>query len=89
MRGTEDLGADLKAHFQLEGGINPDTGTQSESLSLFDRRALIWLSGSWGKLDIGRTPTFGWDYTPVYDLSAERWRRRHQPRAPPAARRCS
>lgn len=67
VRGTEDLGADLKAHFQLEGGINPDTGTQSEPLSLFDRRALVGLSGSWGKLDIGRTPTFGWDYTPVYD----------------------
>jgi predicted porin len=67
LRGTEDLGSDLKAHFTLEGGINPDTGTQSEALSLFDRRAFVGLSGSWGKIDIGRTPTFGWDFTPVYD----------------------
>jgi predicted porin len=67
LRGTEDLGGDLKAHFQIEGGFNPDTGTQSEALSLFDRRAIVGLSGKWGRIDIGRTPTFGWDYTPVYD----------------------
>ena len=66
-RGSEELGGGLKAHFQLEGGFNPDTGTQSESLSLFDRRAIVGLSGKWGRIDIGRTPTFGWDYTPVYD----------------------
>jgi len=66
-RGSEDLGGDLKAHFQIEGGFNPDTGTQSEALSLFDRRAILGLSGKWGRIDIGRTPTFGWDYTPVYD----------------------
>ena len=66
-RGTEALGNDLNAHFQIEGGISPDTGAQAEPLSLFDRRALVGLSGSWGKLDVGRTPTFGWDYTPVYD----------------------
>jgi predicted porin len=66
-RGTEELGGGLKANFQLEGGISPDTGAQSEPLSLFDRRATVGLSGSWGKLDVGRTATFGWDYTPVYD----------------------
>jgi predicted porin len=66
-RGSEDLGNGLKAHFQIEGGFNPDTGTQSEALSLFDRRVFVGLSGKWGKIDIGRTPTFGWDFTPVYD----------------------
>jgi predicted porin len=66
-RGSEDLGNGLKAHFQIEGGISPDTGAQSEALSLFDRRAFVGLSGNWGKVDLGRTPTFGWDYTPVYD----------------------
>lgn len=66
-RGSEDLGNGLKAHFQVEGGFNPDTGTQSETLSLFDRRVFVGLSGKWGKLDVGRTPTFGWDFTPVYD----------------------
>lgn len=66
-RGTEDLGGDLKANFRLEGGFNPDTGTQAESASLFDRRATVGLSGKWGRLDIGRDMTFGWEFTPVYD----------------------
>ena len=67
VRGTEDLGGDLKANFRLEGGISPDTGAQSEPLSLFDRRATVGLSGNWGRLDVGRDMTFGWEFTPVYD----------------------
>ena len=67
VRGSEDLGDGLKAHFQLEGGINPDTGTQADAASLFDRDALVGLSGKWGKLDAGRTPSLAWDYTPVFD----------------------
>lgn len=66
-RGSEDLGNGLKANFRLEGGFNPDTGTQSESASLFDRRATVGLSGKWGRLDVGRDMTFGWEFTPVYD----------------------
>lgn len=67
VKGTEDLGAGLKANFILEGGINPDTGASNEAASLFDRRATVGLSGAWGKLDVGRGQTFGWEYTPVYD----------------------
>lgn len=66
-RGSESLADDLNAHFQIEGGFGPDTGGQAENASLFDRRALVGLNGKWGKFDVGRTPTFGWDYTPVYD----------------------
>ncbi|MDQ2819319.1 MAG: porin [Pseudomonadota bacterium] len=66
-RGSEDLGNGLKANFNLEGGINPDTGTQNEAASLFDRRATVGLSGAWGKLDMGRDQTFSWQYTLVYD----------------------
>lgn len=66
-RGSEDLGNGLSANFNLEGGINPDTGTQNEAASLFDRRATVGLSGAWGKLDVGRDQSFGWQYTPVYD----------------------
>lgn len=66
-RGSESLSDDLNAHFQIEGGFGPDTGAQSEGAALFDRRALVGLNGKWGKFDVGRTPTFGWDYTPVYD----------------------
>jgi predicted porin len=66
-RGTEDLGNGLNANFRLEGGINPDTGTQNEAASLFDRRATVGLSGKWGRLDAGRDMTFAWEFTPVYD----------------------
>jgi predicted porin len=66
-RGSEDLGGGLNANFRLEGGINPDTGAQNEAASLFDRRATVGLSGKWGKLDVGRDMTFGWEFTPVYD----------------------
>lgn len=67
IRGTEDLGDGLKANFKLESGISIDTGAQSESASLFDRRATVGLSGKWGRVDIGRDMTFSWQYTPVYD----------------------
>lgn len=66
-RGTEDLGNGLNANFRLEGGFNPDTGAQSEAASLFDRRATVGLSGTWGRLDAGRDMTFAWEFTPVYD----------------------
>ncbi|WP_338759403.1 porin [Massilia sp. METH4] len=66
-RGTEDLGDGMKANFKLEGGFGVDTGAQSESASLFDRRATVGLSGKWGRLDVGRDMTFSWQYTPVYD----------------------
>jgi predicted porin len=67
VRGSEDLGNGLAANFRLEGGINPDTGTQNEAASLFDRRATLGLSGTWGRIDVGRDMTFGWEFTPVYD----------------------
>jgi predicted porin len=67
IRGSEDLGGGLNANFRLEGGINPDTGAQAEAASLFDRRATVGLSGKWGRLDVGRDMTFGWEFTPVYD----------------------
>lgn len=67
VRGTEDLGNGLNANFRLEGGLSPDTGAQAEAASLFDRRATVGLSGKWGRIDIGRDASFGWEHTPVYD----------------------
>lgn len=67
LRGTEDVGGGVAVNFQLEVGVSPDTGTQAESASLFDRKATVGISGAWGKLDVGRNSTFGWEYTPVYD----------------------
>lgn len=57
-RGTEDLGGDLKAFFNLESHIAMDTGAlfgdgQGES-PLFRRQANVGLSGSWGSVTLGR-----------------------------------
>ena len=66
LKGSEDLGGGLKANFNLEGGISDATGASSNSASLFDRRAVVGLSGAWGRLDLGRNTTFGYDITASY-----------------------
>ncbi|MFC5771836.1 porin [Thauera sinica] len=64
-RGTEDLGNGLKALFQLEQGLNVDTGTAppgapaGESWA-FQRQAWVGLGGAWGTLGLGR------QYAPGY-----------------------
>ena len=63
-KGTEDLGAGMKANFVLESGFKPGTG--AGSASLFDRRAAAGLSGDFGRVDLGRNTTFGYDITAGY-----------------------
>jgi predicted porin len=67
-RGMEDLGGGLQVGFWLEAGLNPDTGTQSDTTRLFNRRSTVSLIGSFGELRLGRdkTPT----YTVVDDFDA-------------------
>ena len=60
-RGTEDLGNDLKAVFNLEAGVAIDTG--ATDTSLFGRRAVVGLQGSFGTVLVGR------EYTPVADVA--------------------
>lgn len=50
-RGTEDLGGGLKAHFWLEGAINPDTGDGAQT---WQRRSTIGLQGGFGEIRMGR-----------------------------------
>lgn len=63
-RGTEDLGGGLKAVFNLEMGLNVDTGAQvslpDQPGSLFARRSVVGLQGGFGELYLGR------DYTPGF-----------------------
>ena len=60
-RGTEDLGGGLKAGFWLETGINPDTGTSSDSTRFWNRRSTVSLSSvDLGELRLGR------DFSPTY-----------------------
>jgi predicted porin len=54
-KGTENLDGGLNAHFVLETGFNTGTGTLDNNVNqLFNRSALVGLSGSWGSLELGR-----------------------------------
>ncbi len=56
-RGSEDLGDGIKAVFNLESGVNLDTGASASSTKLFDRASNIGLQGSWGTITAGRQTT--------------------------------
>lgn len=76
IRGSEDLGGGLKAIFQLEAGLELDTGAAKAfsgnpstatptapngvSATGFNRRAYVGLQSDYGTLTLGR------DYTPFY-----------------------
>jgi predicted porin len=60
VRGVEDLGDGLKASFWLETGLNPDTGTTSDTTRFWNRRSTVSLEGSFGEIRLGR------DFTPTY-----------------------
>jgi predicted porin len=54
-KGSEDLGGGLKANFQLEQGINVDTGSQGHAGVAFDRQSWVGLSGGFGEVQLGKT----------------------------------
>lgn len=57
-RGVEDLGGGLRAAFHLEGGLQPDDGTNSKFD--FRRKSTVSLIGGFGEIRLGR------DYTPSF-----------------------
>lgn len=57
IRGTEDLGAGLKAGFTLESGFGPDTGVLGQGGRMFGRQAWVSLAGDWGQVALGRQYT--------------------------------
>lgn len=59
-KGSEDLGGGLKANFQLEMGVNADTGASSQGGVLFGRQAFVGLSGNFGSVNFGR------QYAPIF-----------------------
>lgn len=63
--GREDLGGGLWAGFNLNAGLNVDTGTTNSQL--FNRRSTVSLGGNFGEIRLGRdyTPTF-WNDT-IFD----------------------
>ena len=72
-RGSEDLGAGLKASFWLEMGLQPDTGKNAsvwgnggvDNQLFFNRRSTVSLSNQWGELRLGR------DYTVNFNVSGK------------------
>jgi predicted porin len=57
LRGSEDLGGGAKALFQLESGLNADTGAPANASKYFDRASWVGLQGGWGTLALGRQTT--------------------------------
>ncbi|HRO60840.1 MAG TPA: porin [Burkholderiaceae bacterium] len=58
VRGSEDLGSGLRATFNIEAGVNWDTGDADSSF--WQRRAVVGLAGGFGEVRLGR------DYTPGF-----------------------
>lgn len=56
-RGTEDLGAGLKAVYTLEAGYGTDSGTLGQGGRLFGRQAFVGVGGRWGTVTLGRQYT--------------------------------
>jgi predicted porin len=69
VRGTESLGGGLNAIFQLESGVNNDTGgvTGSNGTGTFgSRETFVGLQGSWGKFTMGKFLTPMDDMHPIF-----------------------
>ncbi len=63
--GSEDLGGGMKAVFQLELGVAPDTGVADTPL--FKRQATVGLEGRHGGVLVGRAFTSVYDFMLPYD----------------------
>src|SRR6266705_2742238 len=67
-RGREDLGGGLRAVYQIESGVNLDTGsnqtsvnggpTNSSTATLATRDSFVGLEGGWGRVLLGRQPLY-------------------------------
>lgn len=67
LKGSEALGNNLKAIFQLEGGYSLDNGTMNSSGQLFNRQAYVGLAGDFGAIKLGRQYTEGFNLFGDFD----------------------
>ncbi len=67
IKGSEALGNNLKAIFQLENGFDPDTGRANQGGRLFGRQAYVGLSGDFGTVKLGRQYTEGFTFFGDFD----------------------
>ena len=70
VRGSEDLGGGARALFNLESGLNADTGAPANSAKYFDRASWVGLQAGWATVALGRQTTLLADaISPVDPLS--------------------
>jgi len=53
LKGVEDIGGGLKASFNLEHGLNSDTGASTGGTTFWGREAWVQLAGDFGALRLG------------------------------------
>lgn len=61
LSGSEDLGAGLRANFNIENGFAADSGTVTQGGAFWGRTAWVGLAGSLGEVRLGR------NYSPMDD----------------------
>ncbi|CAN5805153.1 porin [soil metagenome] len=69
-QGTEDLGGGLKAIYNLESGILPDTGALGAGGGIFGRNSSVGLTGDFGSIKFGRMFNTGHDMIGSYEPMA-------------------
>jgi predicted porin len=69
IKGGEDLGGGLKAFFDLESSIAPDTG-KSNATAFWNRNAFVGLSGAFGTVKLGHQWNVADDYMCSYFVCA-------------------
>jgi len=67
LKGSEALGNNLKAIFQLENGYSIDNGTMNSSGTIFNRQAYVGLAGDFGAIKLGRQYTEGFNLFGDFD----------------------
>lgn len=68
IKGTEDLGGGLNAHFHLETGFNTGTGALDNNAGrFFNRISSVGVAGSFGSIDFGRMPSVSCKTIFAYD----------------------
>lgn len=68
IRGSEDLGGGLNATFNIESGLDFDTG--AEGSPFWGRRSVAGLSGRFGEIRLGRDDTPGYSVVGMTDVMA-------------------
>ena len=72
-RGSEDLGGGLAAIFNLESGVNVDSGASANATKYFDRASVVGLRGGFGTLTVGRQTTLLADVVGAVDPLSSRF----------------